>query len=165
LKEEKGVLKAVYDPEELRRYREEHGIASGQGEGERGSGPDPAQREGMAIPRPHSSPHDGPVVFRPMGMEEGRRGSLALGPVPTLNSGPGQQRHQILTPVPIPFTDHPAPNSTDPPPFPMSMPMPIPIGPVSSNQNQNQNQNQYHSRNHPYGPVGAQQYLPTGGGW
>jgi hypothetical protein len=135
LKEEKGVLKAVYDPEDLRRYREEHGIvianqdsgpsspsATRESGGERydgrfqnqdGHGSGDGITEEDVIPRPHSSPHAEHMVHylseRAPYPGPGRRGSLA----PTRGPGPGPAPTQyqarppasVLTPVPIPFTN------------------------------------------------------------
>ena len=119
LKEESGVLKPEYDPEQLRLWQEENGYtASRESNAQIGSEAGPSTADPSEITRPQTSPHFTP---RRTGYENddandhiafARRGSLATAHSinhATVSTEPRAQ--EVLTPVPIPFFNH---NTQDP---------------------------------------------------
>jgi hypothetical protein len=172
LREENGVLKAEYDPEELRRYQEEKGYTQAEQPTSQQT-----QRIEPEIPRPHSSPG-----FEPRRPEFGsaneyiafaRRGSLAT--AHTINP----RTQEVLTPVPIPFFDH---NTQEPysPPHPhgqVQYPPPhnqasrhFEYGPVGQRPGPNRYRNRGDGGNHYSGPPqqhgqGSEERPWMGRGW
>jgi hypothetical protein len=141
------VLKAEYDPEELRRYQEEKGYTIAHAEPQ-------SQRVEPEIPRPQSSPG-----FEPRQPEFGnaneyiafaRRGSLAT--AHTIN----HRAQEVLTPVPIPFFNHdtsepyspPSPNMQAPYPHHHVQPPPFEYGPVGQRPGPNRYRNRGDGGNH-----------------
>jgi len=164
LREENGVLKAEYDPEELRRYQEEKGYTA---HAEPHSAQQ-AQRVDPEIPRPQSSPG-----FESRQPEFGnaneyiayaRRGSLAT--AHTINP----RTQEVLTPVPIPFFNHNTQEPYSPPNPGMQVPYsqlnvhpppPFEYGPVGQRPGPNRYRNRGDGGNH-YSGLQQQQGQESG---
>ena len=146
LREEKGVLKAVYDPEDLRRYQEERGYvnptpispSAGVNQPPQSHYADPNQYQDpnathqpdLEIIRPQSSPQFTPrdrVEFANPDeyISMARRGSLA--PAHLVR----HRQQEIFTPLPIPFSDtrppYPPTHEYEGQPYPRRQ-FPYPVG-------------------------------------
>jgi hypothetical protein len=104
LKEENGVLKPEYDPEELRRWQEENGYNVPQAESSTTHEETIQNVDNGNIARPQSSPgferRESPETRPEEYIGYARRGSLATPQI--INP----RTQEVLTPIPIPFFDH-----------------------------------------------------------